>query len=117
LEKAVQSVLQVIGYSDVARCFETLPPPVTLSLPELARRAGTGYELVFFNLLHERLREILESSARQVEIHGLHDCVKLLRCAKHWSTDCSGLMSEIVSFIRSEAASSHRAHELNLQLA
>ena len=42
LEKAVQSVLQVIGYSDVARCFETLPPPVTLSLPELARRAGTG---------------------------------------------------------------------------
>lgn len=117
LEKAVQSVLQVIGYSDVARCFETLPPPVTLSLPELARRAGTGYELVFFNLLHERLREILESSARQVEIHGLHDCVKLLRCAKHWSADCSGLMSEIVSFIRSEAASSHRAHELNLQLA
>jgi hypothetical protein len=26
-------------------------------------------------------------------------------------------MSEIVSFIRTEAASSHRAHELNLQLA
>jgi hypothetical protein len=110
-------VLQVIGYSDVARCFETLPPPVALSLPDLARRAGTGYELVFFNLLHERLREILESPARRVEIHGLHDCVKLLRCAKHWSAECSGLMSEIVSFIRSEAASSHRAHELNLQLA
>jgi hypothetical protein len=86
-------------------------------LPDLARRAATGYELVFFSLLHDRLGEILASPARQVEIHGLHDCVKLLRCAKHWSNDCASLMSEIVSFIRTEAASSHRAHELNLQLA
>jgi hypothetical protein len=64
-----------------------------------------------------RLHEILDSPARHVEIHGLHDCVKLLRCAKHWSSDCSTLMSEIVSFIRTEAAASHRAQELNLQLA
>ena len=117
LEKAVQSVLQVIGYSDVARCFETLPPPVHISLVEIARKAGEGYELVFFGLLQERLTAVLESPARQVEIRGLHECVKILRSAKTWRRDCSSLMEEIVTFIRSGIASSHRSHELNLQLA
>ena len=31
LEKAVQSVLQVIGYADVARFFQTMPPPVRIA--------------------------------------------------------------------------------------
>jgi hypothetical protein len=117
LEKAVQSVLQVIGYSDVARCFEPLPPPARLSLVEIARSAGGGYELVFFGLLRGRLQEILGSQARHVEISGLHESVKLLRNAKNWSNDCAVLLEEIVTFIRTEISTSQRAHELNLQLA
>jgi hypothetical protein len=116
LEKAVQSVLQVIGYADVAKCFQTLPPPVRVSLSEIARSAGTGYELIFFELLRSRLREIIDSTAQQVELSDLHDCVKLLRCAKVWTRDCSSLLGEIVIFIRGEVDMSHRARELNLQL-
>jgi hypothetical protein len=116
LEKAVQSVLQVIGYSDVAECFRTLPPPALLRLDEMARRAGTGYELVFFGMLRDGLREIIGSPARQVRVEGLHDCVKTLRNAKNWSRDCSGLLGEIVDFIRGELGASGRRGELSLQL-
>jgi len=117
LEKAVQSVLQVIGYSDVARCFQTLPLPLRISLSEIATEAGTGYELVFFELLRVRLREIIESTAQQVEFCDLHECVKLLRSAKIWRRDCSVLQSEIVLFIRGELDMSRRANELSLQLS
>jgi hypothetical protein len=117
LEKAVQSVLQVIGYSDVARCFQTLPPPVKISLSDLARRAGNGFELVFFELLRARLRDIPDSAAQQVELNDLHACVKLLRGAKVWRSDCAELTGEIVQFVRSELDQSSRREELNLRLA
>jgi len=45
LEKAVQSVLQVIGYADVAGCFRATPPPARISLEELARDAGHDLSL------------------------------------------------------------------------
>ena len=117
LEKAVQSVLQVIGYSDVARCFQTLPLPVRISLSDLARRAGNGFELAFFELLRARLREIPDSPAQQVELGDLHACVKLLRGAKVWRSDCSELTGEIVQFVRSEIDQSRRKEEFSLRLA
>jgi hypothetical protein len=115
IEKAVQSVLQVIGYSDIARFFRTMPPPVRISLEEIARDAGEGYELLFFELLRERLRKLIGSETEQVELCDLHPCVKRLRSAKNWRRDCSGLQGEIVSFIRGEL--SHRSQDLHLQLS
>ncbi|MFZ4775796.1 MAG: hypothetical protein ACOYM3_10550 [Terrimicrobiaceae bacterium] len=117
IEKAVQSVLQVIGYSDVAQHFRTMPAPVRISLAEMARDAGGGYELVFFELLRVRLRGIIFSETQQVELCDLHRCVKFLRSAKNWRRDCSGLRSEIVSFVRGEVDMSHRAQDLQLQLS
>ncbi len=116
LEKAVQSVLQVIGYADVAKYFQTMPPPIRISLVDIARDAGHGYELVFFELLRMRLRGVIASSTLQVELCDLHHCVKLLRSAKNWRRDCSGLMGEIVSFVRGEVDMSRRANELNVEL-
>ncbi|HRJ73111.1 MAG TPA: hypothetical protein PLS03_12880 [Terrimicrobiaceae bacterium] len=117
LEKAVQSVLQVIGYADVAGHFHASPPPARISLAEVARDAGHGYELVFFDLLRSRLREALDSPAERVEICDAHSGVKLLRSAKNWRRDCSGLLDEIVSFVRTEIGASKRASELQMQLS
>ena len=117
LRTAVQSVLQVIGYADVATHFEPLPPPVRLSLADLAREAGDGYELFFFRLLQSRLRDIADSPSIRVELFDLQPCVKLLRSAKNWRSDCAGLRAEIVKFVREELDSSPRADELNLQLS
>lgn len=116
LEKAVQSVLQVIGYSDVANCFRTMPPPVRISLAELAREAGHGYELAFFEILRGRLREVIASPTVEIELSEIHSCVKQLRSAKNWRRDCAGLLGEIVAFVRCELEASHRNEELHLQL-
>ncbi len=114
LEQAVQSVLQVIGYADVAGHFHASPPPARISLEELARDAGHGYELVFFDLLRSRLREALETKPEKLEIYDAHNGVKLLRSAKNWRRDCSGLLDEIVGFVREEIGT--RDNELRLQL-
>ena len=116
LEKAVQSVLQVIGYADVARFFQTMPPPVRISLAEIAREAGHGYELVFFQLLRARLREAVAPPTLQVELTDLRRCVKMLRSAKNWSSECTGLLGEIVGFVRGEVDLSSRSNDLTLQL-
>ena len=116
LEKAVQSVLQVIGYADVARFFQTMPPPVRISLAEVASEAGHGYELVFFELLRARLRKATAPPTLQIELSELHRCVKMLRSAKNWSTECSGLQGEIVIFVRGELALNNCAKDLTLQL-
>ncbi len=115
IEKAVQSVLQVIGYADVAQYFRTMPPTVRISLEEVARDAGAGYELLFFALLGARLRDLVVSETEKVELCDLQRCVKLLRSAKNWRSDCSGLQGEIVSFIRGELR--HRDKDIHLQLS
>lgn len=117
LEKAVVSVLQVIGYSDVAGHFRAAPPPARISLAELANDAGHGYELMFFDLLRVRLQEVVASKAERVEIRDAHQGVKLLRSAKNWRRDCSGLLDEIVSFVRVELSANRRSSSIRLQLS
>jgi hypothetical protein len=116
LEKAVQSVLQVIGYADVAGHFCAVPPPARISLAELARAAGCGYELAFFDLLRSRLREALDAKVERLEICDAHSGIKLLRSAKNWRRDCSGLLDEVVHFVRKELDLSSGA-ELQMQLS
>lgn len=117
LEKAVQSVLNVIGYADVAGHFRASPPPARISLAELARDAGHGYELVFFDLLRVRLREAMEAQAERLEICDAQRGVKLLRSAKNWRRDCSGLLEEIVTFVRGEIDARKHPGHLQLQVS
>jgi len=116
LEKAVRSVLQVIGYSDVAEHFKAGPPPARISLVELARDAGHGYELMFFGLLRERLRDAMDARAERLEIYDAHAGIKLLRRAKNWRRDCSGLLEEVVNIARAEIQSSARPGDIELQI-
>lgn len=117
LEKAVQSVLQVIGYADVAGHFHAAPPPTRISLVDLARDAGHGYELIFFELLRERIKEALSAHSEKLEICEAHNGIKLLRSAKNWRRDCSGLLDEVVSFVREELNSSSNGSDIQLQLS
>ena len=117
LQKAVQSVLQVIGYADVADQFRAESPPARISLADLARDAGSGYELIFFELLRMRLREAIEAKAERLEICDAHTGIKMLRAAKSWRRDCSGLLEDVVGFVRGEMISNGLNTELHLQVS
>jgi len=100
LADAVSSVLQVIGYGEVASHFEAGPPPARISLLELAKKAGSGYELAFFELLARSMQQLLATQVAYFELFDLEMCVKELRARKIWARDCHALREEIVTFLR-----------------
>jgi hypothetical protein len=116
LAKTIESVLEVIGYSDVARQFDLGLPPVRISLEELAMAAGTGYELEFFRLLDRRLDELDVRRISRVELTDLAPCVKHLRAQKAWSTRCDALRSEIVVFVRERLMRTRVSGDLAISL-
>ena len=117
LQSAVLSVLNSLGFNDVAEYFRLPDPPVRLSLTELARQAGEGYELAFFGLLGNRLQDAAGSHAARLEIHDLSGCVRLLGNRRNRARV---LREEIVGFIRQhgQAAVTNRTGEpLEIQLS
>jgi hypothetical protein len=116
LERAVQSVLQVIGYSEVGQHFAVGRPILAISLVDLAREAGTGYELAFFDLLSRRIGDAIESKTPHFQLVGLETCVKLLRARKAWSRQCDQLREEIVSFARLQTGTIFAKHDVSFSL-
>jgi hypothetical protein len=102
VHEIVRSVLQAIGYAEVGLYFETLSLPFELCLTDLAREAGPGYELAFFQLLRERVQPALAENSTNVTIYGLQSCVRHLRAVKTWSRSCSLLRNEIVQYLRAQ---------------
>jgi hypothetical protein len=116
LEEAVRTVLQCIGYSEVGEVFHVGTPMMNISLIDLARQAGSGYELAFFELLARRLAEALSARTPHFQLIGLHACVKLLRSRKIWSRECDQLQEEIVSFARQQTDSRPECHDVSFSL-
>lgn len=117
LTAAVRSVLQVIGYGEIGEHFAPAPPRVQVSLVELARAAGSGYEMAFFEMLGRRLRELCREPGGYFELLGLEPCVKLLRARKTWSRDCDALRTEIVSFAREHSGTAAAGNGIAFALA
>ena len=116
LDQAVQSVLQVIGYPEVGRHFAVGRPVLAISLVDLVREAGHGYELAFFDLLSRRLHEALASQTPHFQLIGLEPCVKLLRARKLWCPDCDRLQAEIVSFTREQMGIAFAKQDISFSL-
>lgn len=116
LRTLVSSVLQVIGYPEVARGFRLPDPPVRISLAAVAESAGSGYELAFFHELDLVLRSALATRAARLELCDLADCVKRLRRARGWGRDCAALRNEIVAHVRGQAARLRRRRGVDLEL-
>ena len=116
LAEAVQSVLEGIGYEEVARHFAPFHPPLRVSLLEMAREAGAGYELAFFQSLGHSLRKMLAAKTDRMELRDLELCVKQLRTQKNWSRDCESLRSEIVTFVREQIHQNCPSRAIHLSL-
>lgn len=122
LQAAVLDILETLGFSDVGGHFNLPPPPLSLSLAELVREAGDGYELAFFGLLGNRLQSVAGSRVARLEIRDLSDCLLLLGKKKGRTTRPmrAGLRDEIVSFIRQQSVSvsvTRHGEPLEIQLS
>jgi hypothetical protein len=106
LSQTVRYVLKVIGYKEIIPYFSPAPPPISISLLDLAHEAGTGYELAFFDLLEKRILQLLETGTDSLHLCSLQTGVKYLRRTKVWSRACDALREEIVCFVREKLTSS-----------
>jgi len=112
----VLAALQAIGYAEVALRLEGVTPPFELSLSQIAREAGLGYELAFFQLLQDRIQPALSDRASNISVYGLQSCVRQLQSAKTWSRECSRLRSEIVNFLRGQLQRADLKNEVILTI-
>src|SRR5216117_595691 len=71
LSQTVRYVLKVIGYKEIVPHFAPAPPPISISLYEIAEAAGAGYELAFFDLLEKRIAAIVATGAAGMHFFGL----------------------------------------------
>jgi hypothetical protein len=116
LREIVLSALQVIGYAEIALRLDVIGPPFELSLIELAREAGPGYELEFFRLLKERIQQALSDGSLSLQISGLQSCVRHLQSVKTWSRECSQVRNEIVNFLRAHLERANVKTDIHLTI-
>ncbi len=110
LSQTVRYVLKVIGYKEIIPFFAPAPPPISLSLVEVAQAAAAGYELAFFDGLEKRIAALILAGTDNLQLVGLHACVKHLRGAKAWTRACDTLSEEIVCFVREKLAAEQHSH-------
>jgi hypothetical protein len=116
LSQTVRYVLKVIGYKEIIPYFTPAPPPISVSLFEIALDAGTGYELAFFDLLEKRMQLLVETGVDNLRFCSLQPCVKHLRGTKVWTRSCDPLREEIVCFIREKLGSTTTIERLKCEL-
>ena len=116
LNQTVRYVLKVIGYKEIVPHFKPAPPPLSISLYEIAEAAGAGYELAFFDLLEKRIAVILETGVCELHFFGLQGSIKHLRQAKAWTRSCDALREEVTCFIREKICSGAGARPLSCSI-
>jgi hypothetical protein len=105
LNQTVRYVLKVIGYKEIVPHFRPAPPPLSISLFEIAEGAGDGYELAFFDLLEKRIAALAATRATSLHFFGLHPAIKHLCSAKAWTRACDALQEEVTCFVREKLCS------------
>jgi hypothetical protein len=95
----IEHVLSYLGCEDIAKTLEIAPPPVRISLLDIARNAGSSFELEFFRQLQVRLTDCERCGASQILCFGLRKAVKHLCRASRWNNACEELTAEIDKFI------------------
>lgn len=98
LQVLIKKSLQSIGYPEIADALEIVAPRVSIQLFEMADRSR--HEMIFFNLLHERLNEARAVQVRGIRLAGLKDSVKILENVPRWQSSCDSLRDDIVIFTR-----------------
>ena len=89
------------------------PHQENFDLYQLAQRAGHGFELRFYEMLRENIRDAAGRGKTAYVFTGLRRCVKLLAGKQRWRIRCRRLNDEIVEFIRHTTG---RCVECNVRL-
>jgi hypothetical protein len=95
----IGQTLKGIGFADIADRIHVEPPPMELSLLEIARESER-FELLFFRRLADEVFELRELGATRLHCAGMRPAVKYLLGTAARTSACADFEVEIVQFIR-----------------
>jgi len=98
----IRCTLENLGLDDLAEELTPVAPPLRISLMDLAKKAGDGYELAFFQLLEQRFASATNNGVENVYFYGLRNCVQRLTSLRRWTRRCESLQDEITHFLEHE---------------
>ena len=117
LHARVRRMLERIGCDAIAQTLPLIAPPITISLERAAREAGNGFELAFFNNIHDEIEDLRMHGVEELHFTDTRNCVKLLRGATHWNRPCDRLHDEIVTFLTTHGHTSQpNPHKIRINL-
>ena len=102
LYNRIRDTLENLGLGDLAKELTPGAPPLCISLTDLARKAGDGYELAFFQLLEQRFTSATSNGVEHVYFYGPRNCVQYLTSLSRWTRRSENLQNEITSFLEHE---------------
>lgn len=100
LNQRIVHMLKRIGCEHIARAVTSMAPPITLSLEEAAQQAGEQYELGFFNVLKQEIKDAKDSGAAAVIFEDVKKSVCILKNTEQWDESCTELEDEIFDYIQ-----------------
>ena len=98
----IRSSLNDVGLKEMSEKLATTPPPISISLTDIARSAGSGYELLFYRILAERFHRAAERNIEHLYCYGLRKSVKTRTGAKNWCPRFEKLSLEIQDFLNAQ---------------
>lgn len=99
--ETVKTVLDGLGYGEVARHFLRDGLELRVSLMDFLPASGVCLEMHFFAVSSERLRKVLAGGVvRRLVLEDLKACVKSMTGNQHWSPRCAALVGDVVAHLR-----------------
>lgn len=99
LYERMRRMLRAIGCGLMAEKLEPLAPPLRFPLDDVARSAGEGFELAFFEQLRGEIVSLRSEGVEELQFTGLREAVRILRRRDAWDHGCERLSEEIHAFL------------------
>jgi len=101
LYEKMRCMLNCLGCTAIAHNLTVLSPPITISLAQSAREAGTGFELAFFLKLGQDIEELIAKGVESIRFCDIEECSRILRGHRTMTKSCRQLAEEIIHFVTS----------------
>ncbi|CAN5457973.1 hypothetical protein BH23VER1_BH23VER1_21460 [soil metagenome] len=100
----IARTLDTVGFPDIAAKLEAAPPPIRVSLVDIAQQAAPGFDLLFYQLIDSRIQEIRISGASKIRFLDFQASVRLLEGSPRWQEAVPPRRAELLALLRHRAS-------------
>jgi len=108
LYERIRHMLRRIGCENIAQSLEIEAPAVTISLEKAAVEAGNGYELAFYQILQQQMRDLKKIGAQEVFFAHIRESILVLKQTQEWTEECEYLEQDMMLWLKKEGTKPQR---------